>query len=478
VGYILWYILFNPHVTAALAANKEDTALELLSKAHLAYLHLPLFLQQGIVEWNKGSIALENGSRVIADATSVDSMSGYTINLLVIDEVAKIDNWEEFSASIIPTISSGETTKIVQISTPKGLNHFYKSWINAQPGAKHPNGYHPIMVHWKEVPGRDENWRVNALAELNNDEDKFAQEYDCEFLGSSGTLIAGWKLKELMTRVNSVTPLAQSKDLIQFEAPKAKHVYSITCDVSEGKAFDYHVANVIDCTVIPYNQVCVYRSNEASPAEFAQILNELGHSYNMAMILIEFESLGAQVAGLLFEEYDYENLISTKAGGSFGIHITTESGKTVNRGGVKMTQTIRRNGGNLAKLMIEQDKLLINDFNTASEFCTFSREDGKVKFEAEKGCYDDAVMTVLIFAWMSDQEYFRENTNIYTVKKLREMDETSVENELIPFGFIDKGPEVIPQQSRWEPNDIMYKNKEGNYVSWLVYDDDDKPNNF
>ncbi len=143
-----------------------------------------------------------------------------------------------------------------------------------------------------------------------------------------------------------------------------------------------------------------------------------------------------------------------------------------------MTQTIRRNGGNLAKLMIEQDKLLLNDFNTVSEFCTFSREDGKVKFEAEKGCYDDAVMTVLIFAWMSDQEYFREHTNIYTVKKLREIDETSVENELIPFGFIDKGPEVIPQQSRFEPNDIMYKNKEGNYVSWLVYDDDDKPNNF
>src|SRR6266566_5288039 len=234
----------------------------------------------------------------------------------------------------------------------------------------------------------------------------------------------------------------------------------------------------MDCTVIPYKQVCIYRSNEASPAEFAQIIHELGYSYNMAMILIESESMGAHIAALLFEEYDYESLVHTRTGGAQGIHVTAQSGPQVNRGGVKMTQTVRRNGCNLAKLAIEQDNLIINDINTVSEFCTFSREPDKIKFEAEKGCHDDTVMTVIMFAWLSGDPWFKDNTNIYTVKKLREIDEESVERELIPFGFIDKGPEVIPQQSRFEPNDIMYKNKQGDYISWLVYDDDDKPNNF
>jgi hypothetical protein len=217
VGYILWYILFNEHVTAALLANKEKTALEILAKAHLAYMHLPLFLQQGIKEWNKGSIVLENGSRVIGDATSADAVRGYAINLLVLDEAAHVENWDQFSTSVIPTISSMKTSKIVQISTPKGLNHFYQTWINAQPDSKRPNGYVPIMVTWQQVPDRDEAWRKTALEELNYDEDKFAQEYAGEFLGSSGTLIAGWKLKELLQHTQSVIPIYENTFLKKYK---------------------------------------------------------------------------------------------------------------------------------------------------------------------------------------------------------------------------------------------------------------------
>jgi Terminase large subunit, T4likevirus-type, N-terminal len=179
IGYILWYILFNNHVNAALLANKAPTAREILSKLQLAYIHLPKFLQQGIIEWNKGSIILENGSRAFADATSSDAIRGYAINLLVLDEAAHVEGWEAFSTSVLPTITSGTTTKVVQISTPFGLNHFYKTWMDAQPNSKQPNGYYPIQVHWRQVPGRDDKWMKETLQTLNNDMDKFAQEYEC-----------------------------------------------------------------------------------------------------------------------------------------------------------------------------------------------------------------------------------------------------------------------------------------------------------
>ena len=177
-GFILWYILFTADKTVALLANKGDTAREILGKIQLAYQHLPKWLQQGSKEWNKGSMELENNSRVIAGSTSSDSIRGYAINLLFIDEAAFIQNWDAFFTSVYPTISSGKETKIVLVSTPNGLNHFYKTWINAVEGR---NGYKHIRVSWNSVPGRDEKWKQDTLSAMNFDLEKFSQEHECVF---------------------------------------------------------------------------------------------------------------------------------------------------------------------------------------------------------------------------------------------------------------------------------------------------------
>jgi hypothetical protein len=465
IGYILWYILFNPHVTAALLANKEKTALEILNKLHVAYMHLPLFIQQGVMEWNKGSITLENGSRVIADSTSADTVRGYAISLLVVDETAHIEHWEEFSTSVIPTISSAKTSKIVQISTPKGLNHFYNTWINAQPEAKNPNGYYPIMVHWTAVPDRDAAWQVEALKELNNDTDKFAQEYECEFIGSSGTLIAGWKLKELMKTY--ATPIVEKDNLSKYQDPIRDHKYVMTVDVSEGKGLDYSAFHVIDVTALPYQQVCTYHSNQSTPIEFTEIIFNTAKSYNEALILVEYESLGPQVSDALFNTYEYEGLLSTESAGSRGKRISTKGGKTDK--GIKMSITVRTMGCSLLKLLVEQGKLIVNDYNTIAELATFSREEGKQKYEAEEGCHDDLVMSLVVFAWLSDQDYFSDYTGVQTLAQLREKDVKAIEDDLTLFGFVDKGtPEVEVETVKA-------------YRSWIVaneIEDDEELHNF
>ncbi len=476
-AYILHYILFNQHRTAAFLANKRETALELLGRVHFAYQHLPIFLQQGIIEWNKGSIVLENGSRAIATATGKDAISGYTINLLILDEVAKIENWDEFASSVIPTVSSNKTAKIVQISTPKGLNHFYQTWMMAQPEAKLPNGYVPITINWDDVPGRDQDWKRKSLEELNNDETKWNQEYGCEFLGSSGTLINGATLKTLLANV--LPPIFQNNDatLRKYKEPIKNHNYAMCCDVSEGKGFDYSIANVIDVTSTPYEQVCVFQSNNTTPHEFAQILYELGSSYNEAMVLIEHSSLGPQVSDALLHDYNYGNILATKSYGTLGKKLTTETGNSVDLG-LKMTQTTRRIGTSITKLLIESHKLLLPDFATVSELTVFSREEGKTKFEAETGYHDDLVMTLVIFAWLSDQDYFRESTNIKTLTELRDLDQKQLESDLIPLGFCERYNKIEDTPISYNHNDLMFKTKDGTYKSWIEIDPDDCPPNF
>lgn len=173
---ILHYILFNEHKRVALLANKGDAAREILERIKNSYEALPEWLQQGVVEWNKGSISLENGCIVLAAATSSSAIRGKSINLLYIDEAAFVENWDEFFASVFPTISSGETTKILFTSTPNGLNHFYKTCMGAKEGT---NGYQYVEVPWQQVPGRGETWMRETLAAMDFDHEKFAQEFEC-----------------------------------------------------------------------------------------------------------------------------------------------------------------------------------------------------------------------------------------------------------------------------------------------------------
>jgi hypothetical protein len=451
-GFILWYIIFHSEKTVALLANKGETAREILGKVQLAYQHLPKWLQQGVKEWNKGSFVLENNSRVIASATSASAIRGYTINLLFIDEAAHIENWEEFFTSVYPTISSGKESKIVLVSTPNGLNHFYSTWNNARQGK---NGYNPILVNWKAVPGRDEKWKNDTLAGMNFDIEKFNQEMECEFLGSSGTLIAGWKLKELVEQ----TPLSQKDGMYQFKTPEKKRVYTIVSDVSRGKGLDYSAFQVIDVTQMPYDQVCVYRNNNITPIDYADVIYRTAKAYNDAAVLVEINDIGEQVSHSLHYDFGYENILFTENSGRAGKQVTAGfSGRTADKG-IRTTKIVKSVGCSIIKLLIEQNQLIINDLRTIDELSTFSKKG--TSYEAEPGKHDDLVMCLVLFAWLSDQQYFKDYTNINTLQSLREKTEEEMDQDLSPFGFVFDGREGFEDTEEFErlvPESWMWQN--------------------
>ena len=425
---ILHYILFNEHKTVALLANKGDAAREILDRIKIAYEALPDWLQQGVEEWNKGSIVLENGCKVLAAATSSSAIRGKSISLLYIDEAAFVENWDEFFASVFPTISSGETTKILFTSTPNGLNHFYKTCEGAKQDL---NGYQYVEVPWQRVPGRDEKWQKETLGAMDFDMEKFAQEFECAFLGSSGTLISGAALKSLVSRV----PLTQSDGLTQYFKPEPNHKYVIVADVSRGKGLDYSAFQVVDVTGMPYQQVCVFKNNMITPLDYAGIINGVSKLYNSATILVEINDVGAQVVDSLHYDYESELIIYTENAGARGKRISGGFGNAER--GIRTTKTVKAIGCSMLKLLVEQHQLIINDHDTIYELSRFSKKG--TSYEAESGANDDLVMCMVLFAWMSDQQYFKDLTDINTLMKLREKTEEEMESGMTPFGFMADG---------------------------------------
>jgi len=449
-AFILWYIIFHPEKTVALLANKGDTAREILGRIQLAYQHLPKWLQQGVKEWNKGSFILENDSRVIAAATSSDAIRGYSINLLFIDEAAFIENWNEFFTSVYPTISSGSESKIILVSTPNGLNHFYSIWVNAR---EKRNSYHFMQVMWQDVPGRNEQWKNDTLAAMNFDVEKFDQEYNCEFLGSSGTLIAGWKLKELVHQA----PMVEKEGLIQYFQPEEGHVYIIVCDVSRGKGLDYSAFQLVDVSKMPYQQACVYRNNAISPLDYADVIHRTAKAYNNASVLVEINDIGEQVSTSLNYDFGYENVLFTENAGRSGKRITGGFGgkKNIDKG-IRTTKIVKSVGCSMLKLLVEGNQLIINDFHTINELSTFSKKGNS--YEAEPGKHDDLVMCLVLFAWLSEQQYFKDYTNINTLLSLREKTEEDMEQDLSPFGFVDNGRDNLVEDDyeRFVPDSWMW----------------------
>jgi hypothetical protein len=454
-AFILWYIIFHADKTVALLANKGDTAREILGRVQLAYQHLPKWLQQGVVEWNKGSFVLENNSRVLAAATSASAIRGYTINLLFIDEAAFIENWDEFFTSVYPTISSGLDSKIILVSTPNGLNHFHATWANAQLGK---NGYHPILVHWTSVPGRDEKWKQDTLAGMNFDLEKFDQEYNCEFLGSSGSLIAGWKLKELVAQA----PILQKDGLTQFFKPEEGRIYMMVCDVSRGKGLDYSAFQLVDVTKMPYQQAAVYRNNNITPVDYADVIHRVAKAYNNASVLVEVNDIGEQVSHSLHYDFGYEHILFTENAGRSGKRITAGFGGTNVDKGIRTTKIVKSVGCSILKLLVEQNQLIVNEVNTISELGTFSKKGNS--YEAEPGKHDDLVMCLVLFAWLSDQQYFKDYTNINTLNSLRDKTEDDMEQDMAPFGFIDSGRDdfieedyekYVPDAWMWNTPDMF-----------------------
>lgn len=436
MAIILHYILFNEYKTVALLANKAASALEILNRIQMAFEALPGWLQQGVVTWNKGSMELENGCKVIAAASSSSSIRGKSIAFLYIDETAFLNNWEEFFASVYPTISSGKETKILLTSTPNSLNHFWKICKEAQEEVdekgRGKNGYIYIEVTWDKVPGRDEAWKEDTLASIGWNMEQFQQEFCGSFIGSASTLISGNKLKEL----SFSTPIHESDGIRQYEATIKDHVYTLIVDVSRGKGLDYSTFSVIDITSMPYKQVCTFRDNFVGPVDYASIIYRVAKLYNEASVLIEINDIGGQVADVLYLDYGYENMLFTENSGRSGKRISGGFGKNVDRG-IRTTKTVKSIGCSILKLLVEQNQLMINDFETIQELARFSRKGAS--YEAESGAHDDMVMTLVLFAWLTDQNFFKDMTDINTLSRLREKSDEEIEEFLLPFGFVDDG---------------------------------------
>ena len=430
-AFILWFVLFNTEKTVALLANKADTAREILTRVQFGYEKLPFWLQQGTTEWNKGSFVLENNSRVFASATSSDAIRGYTIDLLFIDEAAHIENWDEFFTSVYSTISSRESSKVILVSTPNGMNHFYSTWINAR---EKRNGYEYQMVTWDKIPGRGEKWKKETIRGMNFNEEKFNQEHCCEFLGSSGSLIAGWKLKELVHQ----TPLTEKDGLIQYYHPQKDSSYVIVCDVSRGKGLDYSAFQLINISKMPYIQTATFRSNLISPIDYASIIYRVAKAYNNASILVEINDIGEQVSHSIHHDFGYEHVLFTENGGRNGKKVTSGFGhsSSIDKG-IRTTQVVKSIGCSILKLLVEQNQFIVNDYLTINELSTFSKKNNS--YEAEKGKHDDLVMCLVLFSWLSDQDYFKDLTDISTLNALRDKSEEDMENDLSVFGFVIRG---------------------------------------
>jgi len=431
LGWLLHYVLFNQSKTVGILANKAATARELLSRIQIAYQHLPKFLQQGLKEWNKGSLELENGSKIIASSTSSSAIRGFSFSCILLDEFAHVQRHiaDEFIRSVYPTISSGKETKVIIVSTPNGFNMFYKYWNDAENGK---NDFTPFKVHWSNVPDRDQKWKKKIESTIGTD--AFRQEYEAEFLGSSNTLISYEKLQELSYN----DPLHRKSDVDIFKEVESSHLYVITVDVARGQGIDYSAFTVFDITEMPYKIVAKYRSNLVAPLVFPNIINIIGKKYNDAYILIEVNDIGSQVSDVLHHDLEYENLFSTAWYGRHGQQLSGfVGGKRDSQFGVRTTKSMKKIGCSNLKALIEDDKLLIPDYDIISELTTFvSSADS---FSAEEGANDDLVMTLVLFAWLVDQQYFKELSNQNIRDNLYKNQLSELDDLTTPFGIIDNG---------------------------------------
>jgi hypothetical protein len=454
VSYLLHYLIFNDSVNIGILANKAATARELLGRLATAYENLPKWMQQGIIAWNKGNIELENGSKILAASTSASAVRGMSFNILFLDEFAFVPNHiaDSFFASVYPTITSGKNTKVIIVSTPHGMNHFYRMWHDAEKGK---NEYVPTDVHWSEVPGRDEKWRAQTIA--NTSEQQFKIEFECEFLGSVDTLIAPSKLKNFVYE----HPLKRNAGLDVYEDVEENHDYVITVDVARGVSEDYSAFIVVDITSFPHKVVAKYRNNEIKPMLFPNIIYEVAKNYNGAYILCEVNDIGDQVASLLHYDLEYQNVLMCSMRGRAGQIVGQGFSGKKTQLGVKMSKTVKKVGSLNLKTMIESDKLLFKDYEIISELTTFISKHNS--FEAEEGCNDDLAMCLVIYAWLVAQDYFKELTDQDIRKRLYEEQKNQIEQDMAPFGFIEDGLEnpsfVDVDGDRWftdEYGDMAY----------------------
>jgi len=432
VSYLLHYAIFNDSVTIGILANKAQTARDLLGRLQIAYENLPKWMQQGIIAWNKGSMELENKSKIIAASTSASAVRGMSFNIIFLDEFAFVANHlaDDFFSSVYPTISSGKSTKVIIVSTPRGMNHFYRLWHDAELGR---NEYVTTDVHWSEVPGRDDVWKEQTIA--NTSEQQFKVEFECEFLGSINTLIAPSILRNMVYD----SPITKNAGLDIYEKPEKDHNYIITVDVARGLGNDYSAFIVFDVTQFPYKVVAKYRNNEIKPMLFPNVILDVAKGYNNSYILVEVNDIGDQVASILQYDLEYENILMASMRGRNGQIVGQGFSGKKTQLGVRTTAAVKKLGCSNLKTLIEDHKLTTCDYEIISELTTFAQKHNS--FEAEEGCNDDLAMCLVIFAWLVQQEYFKEMTDNDIRKRIYEEQKNQIEQDMAPFGFIETGLE-------------------------------------
>lgn len=449
---ILWYTLFQESKTVAILANKGSAAREVLDRYQIMYEHLPMWMQQGVRTWNKGNVELENGSKVFTAATTASGIRGKSVNWLYIDEAAIIPNnvAEEFFASVYPTISAGTTTKILLTSTPLGYNHFWKFWNEAEKGK---NGFISHFIPYWEIPGRDEHWAEEQRRTLG--EVKFNQEVLCEFLGSSNTLINGRTLSQM----SSLDPVYYNElGLSLYENPEKDRIYVITVDVARGIGGDYSAFTVIDVTEMPYKLVGKFKNNTIAPMLFPDVIHKTAKDYNNAHILVETNDIGGQIADILYTEHEYEYLLSTIKENN-QTYISPGFAKTTTLG-VRTTKSVKRQGCFAIKSLLEEKKLNIFDADVIHELSTFIERNGT--YTADEGYHDDLVMTLVLFGWLSTNQYFKELTDVNVREKIYKQQMLQIEDELTPFGFVDTGLDekiVVDDNIVWSTDKKLPWNK-------------------
>ena len=427
---LLHYTVFNSDKTVAIMANKTAAAREVLNRYQTMYENLPIWMQQGVKTWNKGDVDLENGSRVFTSATTASGIRGKSVNWLYIDEAAIIPNniADEFFASVYPTISAGETTKILLTSTPLGYNHFWKFWNESDKGT---NGFDNMFIPYTEIPGRDDDWAEEQLKLLG--EVKFNQEVLCDFLGSSNTLINGKSLGVM----SSIDPIYKKDGLDIYEEPQEDKYYVISADTSRGIGGDYSAFIVVDITQMPFKVVGKYRDNKVSPLLYPDFISKVAKDFNDAYVLLETNDIGQQVVDILHQELEYENIFSCVQEKNKQ-YVSPGFGKQSTLG-VRTSKAVKRQGCLALKSLIEEQKFLLFDAECISELSTFVERSGT--FAADEGYHDDLAMCMVLFAWLSTNTFFKDLTNVDIRDNLYNSQMRMIENDLTPFGLVVNGHE-------------------------------------